>query len=475
MGYYISTRGDNTRLRASEAILKGLANDGGLYVPQVFPKLQKDWKELGDLNYQELAFEIMRVFLKDFSEEELKNCIKNAYDDSFTNSKIAPIKKVGDVGILELFHGPTLAFKDMALTILPYLMTTSMKKHGIKEKVVIITATSGDTGKAALAGFAEVEGTEIIVFYPKDGVSKIQELQMITQKGENTHVVGIDGNFDDAQTGVKEIFENKDFNKTLLEKGYVLSSANSINIGRLLPQVVYYFYGYFQQVKMGEIRIGDSINYVVPTGNYGNILAGYWAKKLGLPINKLICASNENKILTDFLNDGEYDINREFKKTLSPSMDILVSSNLERLLYDLSDSSTVSKLIEELKDKGVYKINDEMKSKLKECFLGYNCDDEETLKTINDVYSKYDYIMDTHTSVAYCAYEKYKKHRNKLIKTVVIKTSSPFKFSGLFMQQQKDEAKAPHLWLVTGAIKRYGCPVFLLSDLLSFFLNLYHD
>lgn len=437
MSKYISTRGDKQVLTASEAILKGLASDGGLYVPVEFPSLDMNLGELLKLDYKGLAYEVMKVFLGDFSKNELVGCINNAYDDNFNDPLIAPVKKVGDVGVLELFHGPTLAFKDMALTILPHLMTTSMKKQGVKDKIVIMTATSGDTGKAALEGFADVEGTEIVVFYPKDGVSKVQELQMVTQKGDNTHVVGIDGNFDDAQTGVKEIFENVEFNNGLGERGYKLSSANSINIGRLLPQVVYYFYAYKQFIDMNEIENGEKVNFVVPTGNYGNILAGYWAKKLGLPINKLICASNDNKILTDFIKIGEYDIRREFKKTISPSMDILISSNLERLLRELSSEEFVANAIGNLKKLGSYKIDEEMHGRLTEHFYGGYCNEFETLKAIEKVKEENDYIMDTHTGVAYRVYQTYKEQSKDETKSIVVSTASPFKFAESVLEALK--------------------------------------
>lgn len=429
MGNYISTRGDKQVLTASEAILRGLANDGGLYIPREFPNLDIELQELLELDYKELAYEIMKVFLEDFTEEELKSCIEKAYGKNFSDTRIAPIRNIGDIGVLELFHGPTLAFKDMALTILPHLMTTAIKKQGVDEKVVILTATSGDTGKAALEGFADVDGTEIIVFYPKNGVSKIQELQMVTQKGKNTHVIGIDGNFDDAQTGVKDIFENDSFNSELSKRGYKLSSANSINIGRLVPQVVYYFWGYMQLVKNDDIKLGDEINFVVPTGNYGNILAGYWAKKLGLPINKLICASNDNNILTDFINTGKYDIDREFIKTISPSMDILVSSNLERLLFELSNADFVSNALGNLKSIGNYGIDEEMHNSLKNNFYGGYCNEIDTLKTIEEVNRKYKYIMDTHTAVAYKVYKNYIRDIEDKTKTIVISTASPYKFA----------------------------------------------
>ena len=329
---YRSTRGGESNITASQAILKGLASDGGLFVPEKIPALDVTIEELANMTYQEIAYAVMKQFLTDFTEEELKYCIENAYDDKFDTEEIAPLAKAGGAYFLELFHGKTIAFKDMALSILPYFMTTAAKKNDAKNEIVILTATSGDTGKAAMAGFADVPGTRIIVFYPKNGVSRVQELQMLTQKGENTCVVGIDGNFDDAQTGVKKIFGDKEFAKELNEMGFQFSSANSINIGRLVPQIVYYVYAYAKLYANGEIEKGEKVNVTVPTGNFGNILAAYFAKQMGIPFDKLICASNDNKVLYDFFTTGEYDKNREFILTNSPSMDILVSSNLERLL-----------------------------------------------------------------------------------------------------------------------------------------------
>ena len=333
---YKSTRSADKTVTASEAILKGLADDGGLFVPEYIPKLDVTLDELKDMTYQETAYAVMKQFLTDFTEEELKHCINSAYDSKFDTEVIAPLVKVGDTYHLELFHGATIAFKDMALSILPHLLTTAAKKNHVTNEIVILTATSGDTGKAALAGFADVPGTKIIVFYPKGGVSRVQELQMVTQKGDNTSVVAIHGNFDNAQSGVKAIFEDEELEKELAEAGYQFSSANSINIGRLVPQVVYYVYAYAKLLENGEITSGEEINVTVPTGNFGNILAAYYAKQMGVPIGKLICASNENKVLFDFFQTGVYNKNREFILTSSPSMDILISSNLERLIYTIA-------------------------------------------------------------------------------------------------------------------------------------------
>ena len=357
---YKSTRDAEKTVTASQAILKGLADDGGLFVPVSIPKLPVSLGELKEMTYQEIAYTVMKEFLTDFTEEELKSCIAKAYDSKFDTEEIAPLAKVEDAYYLELFHGATIAFKDMALSILPHLLTTSAKKNQVKNEIVILTATSGDTGKAALAGFADVEGTKIIVFYPKNGVSRVQELQMVTQKGDNTSVVAIHGNFDNAQSGVKAMFENKELEKELNEAGYQFSSANSINIGRLVPQVVYYVYAYAKLLEGGEIKDGETINVVVPTGNFGNILAAYYAKQLGVPIGKLICASNDNKVLYDFFQTGEYNRNRPFILTTSPSMDILISSNLERLLYRIAgdDAAKDQELMKELTEDGKYTITD---------------------------------------------------------------------------------------------------------------------
>ena len=431
---YKSTRSEDGAIKASEAILKGLADDGGLFVPLEIPKLDKSMEELSKMSYQELAYEVLKLFYTDFTEEELKNCIEKAYDEKFDTEEIAPLAQVKDPYHLELFHGPTIAFKDMALQILPHLLTTSAKKNGVENDIVILTATSGDTGKAALAGFAGVEGTKIIVFYPDGGVSPIQEKQMVTQKGDNTHVVAIKGNFDEAQTGVKNIFNNKDLAKEMEEAGFQFSSANSINIGRLIPQVAYYVYSYAKLLAEGKIEDGEKINVVVPTGNFGNILAAYYAKNMGTPIDKLVCASNENKVLYDFFNTGEYDKNREFILTTSPSMDILISSNLERLIYHIAgdDANKNKELMANLAESGVYDITDEMRAKLND-FVGKFASEEETAETIRKIYEDTGYIMDTHTSVARCVYEKYVAETNDNKATVIASTASPFKFTRALM------------------------------------------
>lgn len=425
---YKSTRSEGAKVTASQAILKGLADDGGLFVPDAIPALDAALDKLSEMTYQETAYEVMKLFFSDFTEEELKTCINGAYDDKFDTKEIAPLVKKDGAFYLELFHGSTIAFKDMALSILPYLMTTSAKKNGVDKEIVILTATSGDTGKAALAGFADVPGTSIIVFYPDGGVSPIQLKQMVTQKGSNTNVIGIKGNFDDAQTGVKEMFNSKDLAEKMAKAGYQFSSANSINIGRLIPQVVYYVYAYGRLVKQGEITPGEQINVVVPTGNFGNILAAYYAKQMGLPIEKLICASNENKVLFDFFNTGKYDRKREFILTTSPSMDILISSNLERLIYKIAgeDAAKTKELMDALSSKGEYEIAPKMKERLSDFISGY-ASEEAVKKVIKKVYDKADYIMDTHTAVASDVY--YQKAEGSKNKTIIASTASPYKFT----------------------------------------------
>ena len=427
---YKSTRSNDVEVTASQAILKGLADDGGLFVPESLPALEADMDTLAGMSYLETAYEVMRQFLTDFTEEELKDCIAKAYDEKFDTKEIAPLVKKDEAYYLELFHGKTIAFKDMALSILPHLLTTSAKKNQVKNEIVILTATSGDTGKAALAGFADVPGTKIIVFYPKNGVSPIQEKQMVTQKGANTFVVGIHGNFDDAQTGVKKMFGDKELAAQMDKAGYQFSSANSINIGRLVPQVVYYVYAYAKMYANGEVAKGEKINVVVPTGNFGNILAAYYAKNMGVPIDKLICASNDNKVLYDFFRTGTYDRNREFILTTSPSMDILISSNLERLIYRIAgaDAAKDVTLMQNLAAEGKYEITDEMKAQLKD-FYGNYANEKETAEEIAEVYKKTGYIMDTHTAVASRVYRKYVAETGDQTKTVIASTASPYKFT----------------------------------------------
>ena len=426
---YKSTRG-STEVTASQAILRGLAADGGLFVPTTIPALTEALEELAKLSYQELAYVVMSKFLTDYTEEELRACIRGAYDEKFDTPEIAPLKKADGLYYLELFHGSTIAFKDMALSILPYLMTTAAKKNGIQNKIVILTATSGDTGKAAMAGFADVPGTEIIVFYPKDGVSHIQELQMRTQRGENTHVAAILGNFDDAQSAVKRMFSDPELARTIGKAGYQFSSANSINIGRLVPQVVYYVYAYCQLVAKGEIKAGQEINITVPTGNFGNILAAYYAKLMGLPVKKLLCASNINKVLSDFFETGDYDRKRDFVLTSSPSMDILISSNLERLIYRIcgEDSEKCAALMKELSDKGDYQITEEMRAGLKD-FRGGFATEEENFAGIRELYEKTGYVIDTHTGIGNAVCRRYTSETGDSTPTVVASTASPYKFA----------------------------------------------
>ena len=428
---YHSTRNSEETATASEAILKGLTSDGGLFVPDSIPKLNVSLEDLTKMSYQEIAYAVMKEFLTDFTEEELKTCINNAYDSKFDTEEIAVTKKVDGAYYLELFHGATIAFKDMALSILPHLLVTSARKNNVKNEIVILTATSGDTGKAALAGFADVPGTKIIVFYPKSGVSPIQEKQMVTQKGDNTYVIGIKGNFDDAQTGVKKMFSNKELVKVMNDNGFQFSSANSINIGRLVPQVVYYVKAYADLLKQGALKAGEPMNVVVPTGNFGNILASYYAKQMGIPIGKFVCASNKNKVLFDFFETGKYDRNREFYVTTSPSMDILISSNLERMIYRIAgnDAKQCAKFMEALTKDGEYVITDAMKAELSE-FFGAFGSEEETAVKIKEVYDKEGYVMDTHTAVAAVAYDKYKAATgDDKTPTVIASTASPYKFT----------------------------------------------
>lgn len=416
-----STRGLESGVASAEAIVRGIAKDGGLYVPESFPNLYDSLKKEKNLSYEELAFKIIKEYFTDIKEEELMDAINEAYNNRFN----VEVNK----NFLELYHGPTCAFKDAALLFLPQVMRRARKALGLKEEVVILTATSGDTGKAALEGFKDVEGFKVIVYYPKKGVSAIQERQMSTQEGNNVKVYGITGNFDNAQNGVKEIFGDEEFKAELKKEGYLLSSANSINIGRLVPQIVYYFYGYFKLVKEGKIKEDEKINVVVPTGNFGNILAAYYAKRMGLPIEKFICASNDNKVLTDFFHTGDYDKRRELILTESPSMDILVSSNLERLLFEGSgkDGEEIKKLMDSLIKDGIYHVSDKLKEFLKD-FYGNFATQEEVSKAISDMYEKEGYLIDTHTAVAQVVYEKYVKETGDNKQVLIASTASPYKF-----------------------------------------------
>ncbi len=428
---YSSTRGAGETLTASQAILNGLASDGGLYVPDHIPALSTDLDALARMDYRHVAFEILRLYLTDYTDDELRHCIDAAYDEKFDTEEIAPMAEAADAYFLELYHGATIAFKDMALSILPHLMTTAARKNNVDSEIVILTATSGDTGKAALAGFASVPGTRIIVFYPKDGVSPIQKQQMVTQQGDNTFVVGINGTFDNAQTGVKKLFADEELRGWMDEHGMRFSSANSINIGRLVPQIVYYVYAYTRLLKEERIKKGDPVNVVVPTGNFGNILAAYYAGQMGLPIAKLICASNENKVLYDFFSTGTYDRNREFILTSSPSMDILISSNLERLIYHIcgNDASRCRTLMDLLSRTGRYDITDDMREQLAP-FAGGFCDEELTLNTIRDIYESCGYLIDPHTAVAAGVYRSYRMKSGDKTPTVIASTASPYKFTG---------------------------------------------
>lgn len=427
---YRSTRNAENRVTASQAVLKGLADDGGLYVPEQIPELGISLEELADMDYQETACAVMSRLLTDYTEEELKYCIRSAYDEKFDTPEIAKLRKVDGSFYLELFHGATIAFKDMALSILPYLMTTAARKNHEEREIVILTATSGDTGKAALAGFADVPGTRIMVFYPKDGVSAVQEKQMVTQKGKNVSVIGIHGNFDDAQSGVKRIFSDEALKEEIKAAGFCFSSANSINIGRLVPQIVYYVYAYGNLIAQKELTAGDPMNVVVPTGNFGNILAAFYAKQMGIPIGKLICASNENKVLYDFFETGVYDRNREFVLTSSPSMDILISSNLERLIYRLAgnDSAKNAALMQELAQKGAYTITEEMRQNMQD-FAGGYATEAETAKEIHTVYEKTGYVLDPHTAVASYVYRVWKEQNAPTAPAVIASTASPYKFA----------------------------------------------
>jgi threonine synthase len=428
---YTSTRSDVEKITSAQAIIKGIAPDGGLYVPEKIPVIDAPFSELMKMDYRQLAFYVMSKFLTDFTSEELDFCINRAYDKKFDNVLIAPLVKVDNLFFLELYHGATAAFKDMALSVLPYLLTTALKKSGIKKEIVILTATSGDTGKAALESFSDVAGTKVIVFYPDRKVSPIQERQMTTQEGKNTFVCAIEGNFDDAQTAVKNIFSDKDFNKLAEEKNYLFSSANSINIGRLIPQVAYYVHAYLRLLQSGEIAEGEEINVVVPTGNFGNILASYYAREMGLPIKRFICASNENNVLYDFINTGVYNKNRKLKLTASPSMDILVSSNLERLVYDLCerDSSKLAGLFDNLVKTGTFSIDETMRDKLVPFWGGY-ATESQTFKAIEQAYREHKYLIDTHTAVGYFVYKDYLESTSDRTKTVIASTASPFKFPG---------------------------------------------
>lgn len=431
---YESTRGNYRRVSPAEAIKLGISPDGGLFVPS--ENVVFDIKKLLDMvntDYRERAYLVLKEYLDDYSEEEIRECVKLAYNTgSFDSPYFAPVHRLNDsLYILELWHGPTCAFKDMALQVLPHLLTKAAVKTGEKSTIVILVATSGDTGKAALEGFKNVPGTRIIVFYPEQGVSEVQKLQMVTQEGSNVAVVAVQGNFDDAQSGVKKIFADEEYNQELQKSNYRLSSANSINWGRLVPQIVYYFSAYLDLAAKNDIAIGEKINFVVPTGNFGNILAAYYAMEMGLPVNRLVCAANSNNVLTDFIRTGIYNRSRNFIRTISPSMDILISSNLERLLYHLTgrDPARVRQWMDDLNRTGSYQVDRPTRNKLQEILWSDNADDRETMETIRSVYQHYGYIMDTHTAVGMKVYEKYTHATGDTAKTVVASTASPFKFN----------------------------------------------
>lgn len=418
---FISTRGGEVNVSSSTAIINGISSDGGLYVPEEFPNLYEKIKDKKNLEYEEISFEVIKEFFTDFTYDEIKFAIDKSYKNRF--------KVVEENGFLELYHGPTSAFKDAALLFLPQIMKLAKEKENINDEIIILAATSGDTGKAALEGFSDIDGFKVLVYYPKDGVSQVQKMQMLTQKGSNVKVVGIKGDFDEAQRGVKEIFGDNEFKEKMLSKGIRISSANSINIGRLIPQIIYYFYGYFQLVNKQKINLGDKINVVVPTGNFGNILAAYYAKEMGLPIAKFICASNENKVLTDFFNEGIYDKRRDLILTESPSMDILVSSNLERLLFEASgrDCDEIKNLMKELNQNGVYSISEKSKGFLKN-FYGNYANTKEVYKAIKDLYEKEGYLIDTHTAVGYVVLNKYIESTGDTTPYLIASTASPYKF-----------------------------------------------
>ena len=437
--FYNSTRNSSVKVSSAEAITQGISAEGGLFVPESIPEITfDDIKKISEMKYADRAAFVFSKFLTDFTEAEIHYCTDNAYSTkNFESDSIAEIAHLFDgTYMLELWHGPTCAFKDMALQILPYFLTTSVKKINLDKKIVILVATSGDTGKAALEGFKDVEGTSILVFYPEDGVSPMQKRQMKTQEGSNVGVCALKGNFDDCQTGVKKIFTDADVKKQLDDNGMMFSSANSINWGRLVPQIVYYISSYAELVKDGEITLGEKVNIVVPTGNFGNILAAYYAKHMGIPVNKLICASNINNVLTDFINTGVYDRNRHFYPTVSPSMDILISSNLERLLYIMTgkNDTLISEWFGKLSAEGKYEVSDDVKAKLSEEFCAGFCDDEQTKATIHEIYEKYSYTCDTHTAVAVKVYEDYKKSTGDATKTIIASTASPYKFSAAVLE-----------------------------------------
>lgn len=458
---YFSTRDSGKTVPASFAIESGLAPDGGLFVPEVLPKVSiQELSELAAKDYRGRAADIMGRFLDEFDAEEIKAFTEAAYGKNFDDERIAPLRVLDEnTGVLELWHGPTCAFKDMALQMLPHLLTASIKKRGESREVCILVATSGDTGKAALEGFRDVPGSSILVFYPRDGVSEVQKLQMVTQEGGNVKVCAVSGNFDDAQSGVKRLFSDTELAGRLDEKGWFLSSANSINWGRLLPQIAYYFSAYCDCVSAGMIKIGDKIDFCVPTGNFGNILAGWYAKQMGLPVGKFICASNANNVLTDFISTGVYNRNRPFYTTVSPSMDILISSNLERLLYALSgDSKLVAGYMASLAETGMYQVSEELKAAVTSDFAAGYCDDTKTAETIAEIWKKHGYLIDTHTAVAMSVMEEYREKTGSKTPAVIVSTASPFKFSDSVLKALGSDTDASGAELIPALSKLTGSP-----------------
>ena len=463
--YYTSTRDKSVKVTAAEAIAKGISADGGLFVPTEIPKITSDFvNSLVPMSYIDRAKEVLKLYLTDFTAEELSMCVEGAYKaGKFSSEKVAPLYKLSDsANVLELWRGPTCAFKDMALQLLPYLLTVSAGKTLKDTEIVILVATSGDTGKAALEGFRDVPNTKILVFYPVDGVSPMQKLQMTTQEGSNVSVCAIEGNFDDAQSGVKKIFTDKDIEKKFKENGLAFSSANSINWGRLVPQIVYYVSAYCDMIAAGELKNGEEMNVVVPTGNFGNILAAYYAKRMGIPVKTLVCASNANNVLTDFLTTGTYDKNRDFYCTTSPSMDILISSNLERLLFHLcgENDAQIREWMSELAEKGKYTVTDDVENKIKELFAAGCCDDIETKATIGKVFAEKKYLCDTHTAVAVKVYDDYKAKTGDVTPTVIASTANPYKFSASVLSAITDSIKADNEFdMVEELFEKSGEPV----------------
>ena len=457
---YQSTRNPALKASAAQAVLDGLAPDGGLYTMPSMREIAFDWKSVLGMDTQGMATEILTALLPSFTKDEMRVLVKNAYTGRFETEDLTPTVSVGDDTVLELFRGPTSAFKDVALSMLPQLMTAAREKCGVDDEILILTATSGDTGKAAMEGFCNVPGTKIIVFYPDGGVSAVQKAQMTTQEGKNTCVCAVRGNFDDAQTGVKNVFAAVAEGGLLAGKGVRLSSANSINIGRLAPQVVYYFRAYANLVNAGTVRVGEPVDFCVPTGNFGDILAGWFAKEMGLPVGRLICASNANNVLTEFFATGRYDRNRPFYKTVSPSMDILVSSNLERLLYLLSgDAALVKRLMEQLKADGAYEVPEALRAKLQSEFWQGCCDDTGTKSAIGCLYREYGYLCDTHTAVAWDVAQQYKAAHPGHNHVVILSTASPYKFPAAVLESLGHSAKGDEFAVMEQVRNETGVPI----------------